>query len=423
MEPKIAMDHTVVAEHLHDEVVHVMVEIEAPEAPALERAPLDVVIVLDRSGSMSGAPIKAVTEATADVLRLAHPDDRIAVVTFDDDIDVALPLDHAHGDQGQAIVRAIRTGGSTNLSGGWLKALEILNGSLRDGALRRIIVLTDGHANAGISDEDALAELVGTGRQQSITTSFIGFSDGFDEDMLLKLSDAGSGNNYYCEGADQASAVFTTEFNGLASVVAQNISVEIVPTSAVAAVTPLNDFPSVALPNGGRQVTIGDAYGGEKRRLVLAFNLRPQTNHGPLDIAEITLRWTSVVGSVEMHTITIPVAITVGALGTHDAGADPRVRDEVIVLQAAQERRQARNLANSGDFDAAANLIEGVAARLRTVTGREAEVQRLTRQAADLRSRKWDQATSKTLLADSTAYMRNRTTTGFASWDDDDEES
>ena len=185
----------------------------------------------------------------------------------------------------------------------------------------------------------------------------------------------------------------------------------------------MNDFPSVALPNGGRQVAIGDAYGGEKRRLVLAFNLRPQNTLGSLDIAQITLRWTSVTGDIEMHTITIPVAITVGALGTHDAGADSRVRDEVIVLQAAQERRQARNLANCGDFDAAANLIEGVAARLRTVTGREAEAQRLLNQAADLRSRKWDQATSKSFLAESSMYMRNRTTTGSTPWDDDDDES
>ena len=421
MQPKIALDHTVVAEHVQDEIVHVMVEIDAPEAPGLERAPLDVVVVLDRSGSMSGAPIRAVTQATAELLRLAHPDDRIAVVVFDDDVDVVLPLDHAHGRPGQDMVRSIRTGGSTNLSGGWLKAFEILNGAQREGALRRIVVLTDGHANAGISDDDALAELVATGRSHDISTSFIGFSDGFDEDLLLKLADAGSGNNYYCEGADQASAVFTTEFNGLAAVVVQNISVDIVPTNAVAVVNPLNDFPSVELPNGGRQVTIGDAYGGEKRRLVLAFNLRPQANLGPLDIAEITLRWTSVVGSVEMHTVTIPVSITVGAPGTHDSGADPRVREEVIVLQAAQERRRARELANNGQFDAAAAAIEGAALQLRTIIGREGEADRLLIQARNIRDRQWDTKISKTLLAESTLYMRNRTTMGSGTPDDDDE--
>ncbi|MFM8483423.1 MAG: vWA domain-containing protein, partial [Actinomycetota bacterium] len=383
---------------------------------------LDVVVVLDRSGSMSGAPIRAVTEATAELLRLAHPNDRIAVVTFDSDADLVLPLASGHGDIGQGIVRAIRTGGSTNLSGGWLKAFEILKASPREGALRRIIVLTDGHANAGISQGDALAELVGTGRSHTITTSFIGFSDGFDEDLLLTLADAGSGNNYYCEGADQAAAVFTTEFNGLASVVAQNISVDVVPTGAVAVVTPLNDFPSTDLPNGGRQITIGDAYGGEKRRLVLAFNLRPQANHGPLDIAEITLRWTSVVGSVEMHTVTIPVAITVGAPGTHDAGADPRVRDEVIVLQVAKERRQARDLANGGEFDAAANLLDGVAQRLRAVVGREADADRLVRDAAKLRRREWDAGTSKTYLAQSVRYSRDRQTTFLGTEDDDEDD-
>ena len=410
MKPNIAMDHTVVAVHHGDEVVHVLVDIEAPEVPGLERAPLDVILVLDRSGSMAGRPLEAVTNAAAEVLRLAHPDDRIGVVTFDSDADMVLPLDHRHGDAGSRTVRSIRSGGSTNLSGGWLKAFEMLSGSPRENAVRRIIVLTDGHANAGISSGDHLAQLVATGHSADITTSFIGFADGFDEDMLEKLADAGQGNNYFCESADQASAVFTTEFNGLASVVAQNISVEVTPGSPVATAGALNDFPCTQISNGGFQVKIGDAYSGETRRVVLAFHLRPQANLGPLDIAELTLRWTSVIGDVEMHTVTIPVSITVGAPGEHDAGADPRVRDEVVVLQAARDRREARRLADKGQFDAAAHMMEAMVVNLASVDGQEGTVRDLRSQINRLRNQRWDAGDSKSSLMMSRSMDRKRRT-------------
>ena len=423
MKPNIAMGRTVVAVHHGDEVVHVLVDIEAPEAPGLERAPLDVILVLDRSGSMSGRPLEAVTNAAAEVLRLAHPDDRIGVVTFDSDADMVLPLDHRHGETGGHVIRSIRSGGSTNLSGGWLKALEMLNASPREKAVRRIIVLTDGHANAGISNGDLLAELVATGHAADITTSFIGFADGFDEDLLEKLADAGQGNNYFCESSDQASAVFTTEFNGLSSVVAQNISVEVAPGTPVASATALNDFPRTETSNGGFQVKIGDAYSGETRCVVLAFHLRPQSNLGPLDIAELTLRWTSVIGDVEMHTVTIPVSITVGQPGEHDAGADPRVRDEVVVLQAARERREARRLADRGQFDAAARMMESTVMHLQTVDGQSDMVRDIRMQIDRLNDGRWNAGDSKSTLAMSRAMDRKRRTIlrSEANLEDDDD--
>jgi Ca-activated chloride channel family protein len=251
---------------------------------------------------------------------------------------------------------------------------------------------------------------VASGHGQDITTSFIGFADGFDEDLLEKLADAGQGNNYFCEGADQAAPVFTAEFNGLSAVVAQNISIEVAPGSPVASVATLNDFPRTNTANGGFEIKIGDAYSGETRRVVIGFHLRPQTTLGPLDIAELTIRWTSVIGTMEMHKVTVPVSITVGAPGEHDAGADPRVRDEVIVLQAARDRREARLLADRGDFDGAVRLVEGSLARLQTVADQSSAVRDTNVQLHHLLNRTWDRQASKSSLAGSRAMNRKRRT-------------
>ena len=183
MKPTVKFDRTLVTV-LVDEVVHVMLELAAPPAATMNRAPLDVVVVLDRSGSMSGAPLESVTAATAQLLRLAGSDDRVGVVAFDDEVQLVLPLAHHDPDIASRAVRAIQEGGSTNLSGGWLKGLELLTTAPRAESLRRIIVLTDGHANAGITGADQLVQLIKGGYGQGVTTSCIGFDAGYDEQLL-----------------------------------------------------------------------------------------------------------------------------------------------------------------------------------------------------------------------------------------------
>ena len=100
-------------------------------------------------------------------------------------------------------VRAVETGGSTNLSGGWLKGMEMLSSGVRPQALRRMIVLTDGHANMGVTDSPTLCGLMSAARNQGITTSTIGFDDGYEEVLLAALADDGGGNDYWCAGPDR----------------------------------------------------------------------------------------------------------------------------------------------------------------------------------------------------------------------------
>ena len=214
MQPNLKLDHTFVAVNV-DGVVHVLLELAAPEAIVTERAPIDVVVVLDRSGSMSGAPLHAVREATCNLLRLLGPTDRLGVVAFDDEVELVLRLTTHDADLAANRVRQIDSRGSTNLSGGWLKAFEMLSADGRADALRRIIVLTDGHANAGITDRDELCGIAAAAKKQGVTTTTVGFDDGYDELLLAAIADAGAGNDYWCAGPDQAPQVFAAEFEEL----------------------------------------------------------------------------------------------------------------------------------------------------------------------------------------------------------------
>lgn len=365
MFPRLALDRQVVSTH-RDQTVHLMVELTAPPAPSNDRPPLDLVVVIDRSGSMSGAPLHSVTEASAQLLRLAGPDDRIGVVTFDNNAQTVLTLDRHDATQAGARVRAITSGGSTNLSAGWLKALDLLVTARRPDALRRILVLTDGQVNVGMTDHDSLASMVASGAAQGVTTSLIGFRDGFDEQLLSILADAGRGNDYWCADSDQAMAVFTTEFAGLATVVAQNLQFVLRTESTVASVETLQDLPSVTLPDGRTEVSLGDAYGDETRRVVVALRLRPIAADGAVHLGEVELRWVDVTGDVAVHSVTLPVVVTADQSIGDGSGVvpDPIVTEHVARLRADQERRNARLAWDRGEIQNSLAYMSAAASHL-----------------------------------------------------------
>src|SRR4051812_31435433 len=158
-----------------------MVELTAPAAPVWERAPLDIALVVDRSGSMGGQKLAAVKACGAYLARRMGAGDRLAVVAYDDAIDLVAPLAPVELHRLLAALGALGPGGSTNLSGGWLKGLEQLRGTQREEAVRRILLLTDGLANVGITEPGALVGLAEQARQAGIGTTTIGVGDDFDE--------------------------------------------------------------------------------------------------------------------------------------------------------------------------------------------------------------------------------------------------
>ena len=405
MEPNIKLDRTLVAVNV-DGTVHLMLELTAPPAVASDRAPIDVVVVLDRSGSMGGAPMHAVREATCNLLRLLGPDDRLGVVAFDDEVELVLPLATHDLDPACARIRQIQTAGSTNLSGGWLKGFEMLSSDGRPNALRRIIVLTDGHANAGITEPAALCGITAAAKEQGVTTTTVGFDDGYDEVLLAAIADAGAGNDYWCAGPDQAPQVFAAEFEGLASVVAQNISVEIRPRGGVE-VAVLNEFPIAVVP-GGMQVALGDAYGGERRRVVAMLTVPAPAEVGVVELGELVVRWASTVGTVALQTVTIPVVINVG--DDADVAPDPEVTEQVNVLRAAKSRKEAHESILRGDTGAARDALAATINLLAPMPSQAFEVAAARAALLDLDEGTWSAASTKRLHSNMRGAAKGRRT-------------
>lgn len=404
MKPTVKYGSTLVSRGRENEV-EILLELTAPDAPTSERQPLDVVAVIDRSGSMGGEPLQAVLRAVAQLLRLAGPNDRIGVVVFDTNVQTIVPLErHADVEAVAQRVLAVQAGATTNLSGGWLKAMSILEESGRAEALKRIVVLTDGHANVGLSTVETFAPAVVAGRVKGITTSCIGFADGYDEEFLAAVADAGSGNDYWCAGPDQAMQVFADEFNGLAAVVAQNLEVVLSPAATVHKVKVRHDFPVEKIGDRRLRVSLGDSYGGETRKLLATWKTNPREALGPVELGEITVQWVSVVGDPVSHSVTIPVSVTVveNASTVTDPDASPEVLRMADLMRAERARRRARRAADAGDFRGARAYLV-VASDAFSSLGLTDEASIVNEDMMSLESNTWSAAQSKR------AFSRGRT--------------
>ncbi len=364
MHASVRLDHSLVAvDSEHD--VHAMLELGAPSPPEdSARVPLSLALVLDRSGSMAGRKLEVAKACAAWLVSRLRADDELAVVDYDDAVRLVTPLLPVASGVHAPALADVHPGGSTNLSGGWLKALEQLRAT-RDGRARKILLLTDGLANVGITDPAALVAMVRNAARAQVGTTTIGFGADFDEDLLTAMADAGGGNGHHAPTPDAAPAIFAEEFEGLTRLVAQNVSVEIRPAEEVEVVGVLNEYPMVAVP-GGVQVALGDAYGGERRRLVLALHVPHLAELGPARVADLVVRYVSVGEQIAEHAVTVPiVANVVSASEAAAAVPDAEVQEEVLVLRAARARDDAIRLADDGDHVAAQRLLAETATELR----------------------------------------------------------
>lgn len=404
MHAAVKLDQQLLAvEGEHD--VHAMLELSLPEAAeGATRPPLRLALVLDRSGSMSGDKLAVAQRCAAWLVSRLRPADELALISYDDEVRLLAPLAPVQEAPLRNAIAGLRPGGSTNLSGGWLRGLEQLRG---EGG--KVLLLTDGVANAGITDPSSLAELARSAAREGVGTTTIGFGADFDEQLLTALADAGGGNAHWAASPDDAPALFARELEGLASVAAQNVSVELRPGPHVEILGVLNDYPQVPVP-GGVQLELGDAYAGETRRVVFAFHVPHLAALGPVSVAEVVVRYVSIGDGIAHHEVTLPVvANAVSAAEAAAVGPDPAVREEVLVLQAARTRDEAIRLADAGENAAAMRLVTAQSAELR-LAGLEQEANALDENLARLEARVYasDPASRKRLHFESHERKRRR---------------
>lgn len=193
------------------------------------RAPLNVSLVLDRSGSMSGEKIEYARKAAKFLVEQLNDKDYLSIVNYDDVVEVTSPSQPIKNKEYlRKRIDEITDRGSTNLSGGMLEGYTQVQSTKKEGYVNRVLLLTDGLANAGIVEPEKLRSIVAKKYLESgIALSTFGLGADYNEDLLTQLAETGRANYYFIDSADKIPALFARELKGLLSVVAQNALVQI----------------------------------------------------------------------------------------------------------------------------------------------------------------------------------------------------
>jgi Ca-activated chloride channel family protein len=346
--------------------VSLVMRFGADQGAGSKKRTLNLGLVLDRSGSMAGTPLKQAIRAAQALVDELGAEDRVSVVTYDDTPDTLVPPGPARD---KAAIREridrVRAGGCTNLSGGWLLGCQHVAAGAAKAAVNRVLLLTDGQANMGIKDPAVLVETARKKAEEGVITTTLGFGSGFNEDLLIGMARAAEGNFYFIESPEDVAQVFKIELEGLASVAGQNLVVTVRPGDAVEHGWVLNNYRTTERDKE-IDVLVGDVYAVEERVLVLELLVRPPAE-GTFPVAEVSYAYEEVVaGAIQRVVGTLSVtAEGAGADRAAQAAPDLAAVSDASRLQAARTKDEAVALADKGDLSAAAQKLRAMADELR----------------------------------------------------------
>ncbi len=277
---RATLDHGVLA---GPEERYLVVEVLGLEPDV--RDALDIVLAIDRSGSMSGERLSGAKTAGAMLASSLAGDDRIGVVSFGSGARREVEMTN-----GYSVVRSeiwdIEAGGNTALFSG----LQMAGGLLPDGrGPRRVILLSDGAANVGPATPEALADEAARLAELGISTSAIGLGTGIDHTALMAIADAGGGRYHYLSDDEGLDAAFFDELERLHTISASGVEVDLDLGEGVEIVQVYGyeEFDGRAT-RAGWSARIGDVSSGETRKIVARVRVSAEATES---IAKVRVRW------------------------------------------------------------------------------------------------------------------------------------
>lgn len=371
-------------------------------AEPTKRNPINLVLVLDRSGSMaSNNKLEFAKQAVISVLDLLHDDDIVHLVAYDDKVLNIFEDAPASGRQAlYSTVREIKTGGSTNLSGGIQNGAELFERYPHPGYSKRMFVLSDGLANIGLQSKGEISRLVKKYNEKGVIIDSFGVGEDFDEGIMKGIAEAGNGQFFFLETAE---VIVQLIANALQSVF------DVCGTHAQLIIRGINNGIVTKIwghTNIAQGATLGDLHVDNLRVILCDFTVSASVPDGTeLDVLEYQLKYNlpdDIQG--ESLTVTGKLPITFVDDESLTKEVNPKIQTLHAVQVAAEMDDQIVDLINHRQRDEAIALIDEQIQLLRQVEHLDDErhmIAMLLRMAENMQKRLKDQKVSEKTAAKS----------------------
>jgi Ca-activated chloride channel family protein len=375
--------------------VILQVEIEARKNDDRRRAPMNLAVVLDRSGSMEGAKIEKARQAAAMAVDKLGDDDFFSLVTYDSETDLLIPPERVggrdHREDLKSRIHRIQPGGSTALHAGVVLGAKQVRRFIEKERVTRIILLSDGLANVGPSTPSELASLGRELRGEGIAVSTIGLGDDYNEDLMTALAEASNANYYYVKDAEKLPGIFAEELGSARSLLARSIVIRIQAPEGVR-LKEIIGRPDIECHDRLAEIKMPELFGSEQRRFLVRCEVEGKTADA-IEAAAVELNYTTLAGDPA------PAQRQAAKISFTDdqKKSDASVRVEVVrehsVVQNRLAKEMAVKLADEGKTKDAVAMLRQQAAKnaaappAMQVPGVKEENQRLEAAASEIDAR------------------------------------
>jgi Ca-activated chloride channel family protein len=350
---KLAPERGCWLRHTPQEVV-IKIELTATDDHRrARRTPLNLAVVLDRSGSMTGPKIEKARQAALQLVDRLRPEDVFSFVVFSDEARLLLPAQHVEDREAlKDRIEGVQAGGSTALYAGVKMGADQLEEYFSSKRINRVILLSDGLANVGPSTPSDLRQLGRQLAEQGISVTTIGVGDDYNEDVMAGLAEASDANYYYVQDTEKLPEIFARELGGLLAVAAREVRIEVVCPRGV---TPLG---FVGRPETFEQqravVKLSQFAPGQERALFL----RCRVDGEQTDVAQVKISYTDELAEGANRTAadTANIAYTDDPrVSEHSANQAVLAEKELMLTAVAKD--EAMQQADAGNYKVAAHIL------------------------------------------------------------------
>lgn len=342
----------------------VRLRISADALADAPRPPINIMLVVDTSGSMEGEAITNARQAALALVDQLQPGDQFGLVTFHSKAEILVPSTRIEEDslaQVRQRVKTMRARGTTDLAGGLGQALDQMSAAIRHDGINRVVLLSDGVPN----DPGPVHGLAQSARNLGVGITALGLGLEYDETLLSTVAQTSGGKFHFIESSTEVAGVFRNEVLRLERVAAANTVLSLRPGPGIA-INEVIGLPLNAAGDGSANVVLGDLVEGEDRDVFVRVHVGPHKDGAPIELMDAAVGFDDPINQSGRHERSVYVSARSSADQTElEGGRQPAIELSSERARAAAAIVQAIALSRAGQLPNARALIDQAEPRAR----------------------------------------------------------